>query len=124
VVLVVWRQADATVSVTDTVEDLQRAITDSPACVLVADTQGQIVGTIIGSFDGWRGNVYRLAVHPDYRRRGIARRLVAEIERRLVHQGAKRITALVEKEHPSAVAFWEAVGYGLDSRIVRFVRNL
>jgi ribosomal protein S18 acetylase RimI-like enzyme len=123
-VLVLWRQADATVSVTDTVEEIQRAVIDSPAYVLVAERKGQIVGSIIGSFDGWRGNIYRLAVHPEYRRRRIARALVAEIERRLVRQGAKRITALVEKEHPWATAFWEAIGYGLDPRIVRFVHNL
>jgi len=66
----------------------------------------------------------RLAVHPNYRRRGIARALVAEVERSLLRQGAKRITALVEKDHPWATGFWQAVGYGLDSRIVRHVRNL
>ena len=69
-VLALWRQAEATVSPTDTVEDLHRAITASPAVVLVAEAQGQLVGSVIGSFDGWRGNIYRLAVHPDFRRQG------------------------------------------------------
>jgi ribosomal protein S18 acetylase RimI-like enzyme len=65
-----------------------------------------------------------MAVHPNYRRRGIARALVGEVEKRLVRQGVKRITALVEKDHPWATSFWQAVGYGQDSRIVRHVRNL
>src|SRR5205807_2600712 len=119
-----WRQAEATVSATDTVEDVRRVLAGGPACVLVAETAGQIVGSVIGTFDGWRGNIYRLAVHPAHRRRGIARALVAEVERRLAEQGARRITALVEKEHGQATAFWSAVGYGADARIVRFVRNL
>jgi ribosomal protein S18 acetylase RimI-like enzyme len=123
-VLELWRQGDATPSVTDTAANLRRAITDSPAHVLVAESDGQIVGSIIGTFDGWRGNIYRLVVHPGYRRRGIARRLVAEVEKRLAGQGTKRITALVEKDHPWAVDFWEAVGYGVDRRIERHVRNL
>jgi ribosomal protein S18 acetylase RimI-like enzyme len=123
-VLELWRQADATPGVTDTADDLGRAVADSPAHVLVAEVGGRIVGSIIGTFDGWRGNIYRLAVHADYRRRGVARALVAEVEERLTRQGAKRITALVEKDHPWAMPFWEAVGYRVDERIVRRVRNL
>jgi ribosomal protein S18 acetylase RimI-like enzyme len=124
VVLELWRQAGATPGVTDTADDLRRAVAESPAHVLVAEVGGRLVGSIIGTFDGWRGNIYRLAVHPDCRRRGVARALVAEVEKRLAQQGAKRITALVEKDHPLAMAFWEAVGYRADERIVRRVRNL
>jgi ribosomal protein S18 acetylase RimI-like enzyme len=124
VVLELWRQAEATPGVTDTANALQRAIAESPAIVLLAEVQGRVVASIIGTFDGWRGNIYRLAVHPDYRRQGIARALVAEVEQRLTQQGAKRITALVETNHPWAMSFWEAVGYPVDERVVRRVRNL
>jgi ribosomal protein S18 acetylase RimI-like enzyme len=123
-VLELWRQADATPSITDNTVDLRRAIDESRANVLVAEIESQIIGSIIGTFDGWRGNIYRLAVHPSYRRRGIARALVAEVEKRLLRQGARRITALVERDHPCSPSFWLAVGYAVDSRIVRHVRNL
>src|SRR5262245_61602163 len=91
-VLELWQQAAATPSVTDTVGDLRRAITTAPAHVLVAEADGRLVGSIVGTFDGWRGNIYRLAVHSGYRRRGIARALVAEVEKWLALQGAKRVT--------------------------------
>src|SRR5207237_10520897 len=123
-VLQLWRQAEATPGVTDTADDLRRAVEEGPAIVLVAGVQGRVVCSMIGTFDGWRGNIYRLAVHPDHRRQGVARALVAEVEKRLAQQGAKRITALVEKNHPWAMTFWEAVGYRVDERIVRRVRNL
>jgi ribosomal protein S18 acetylase RimI-like enzyme len=123
-VLELWRQADATPSVTDTEEELRRAIGDSPADVLVAEVAGRIVGSIIGTFDGWRGNIYRLAVHPDFRRQGLGRALVAEAEKRMAQKGARRITALVEWSHSWATGFWEAVGYPVDERIRRHVRTL
>jgi ribosomal protein S18 acetylase RimI-like enzyme len=90
----------------------------------VVEAEGRLIGSIIGSFDGWRGNIYRLAVHPDFRRRGIARVLVREVEQRLARQGARRITAWVEQEHSWAMGFWRATGYEIDARMVRFMNDL
>ena len=123
-VLALWREAEATVSLTDRLEDIQSAMVVNSTHFLVAEHDGQIVGTVIGAFDGWRGNLYRLVVHPDFRRFGVATALVAEVQKRFLQQGVKRITALVEKDHPDAVSFWRAVGYELDTRIARYVHNL
>ncbi len=120
--LVLWQATGTSPSVTDTVADLQRTI-ESSALVLVAEADRRIVGSLIATFDGWRGNMYRIAVHPDYRRRGIGRDLVEEGERGLTKQGAKRITALVEEKYPWATAFWSNVGYEIEPGIVRFFRN-
>jgi ribosomal protein S18 acetylase RimI-like enzyme len=122
-VLLLWAQAGATPSVTDTADQLRRTISAGPALVLVAEVSGRVVGSVIGGFDGWRGNLYRLAVHPEHQRRGIARALVREAERRLVERGAARITALVERDHAWAMNFWQAAGYATDSRMARCVRN-
>lgn len=123
-VLSLWRHAETTVSITDTLNDIRRVANEGTAVLLVAECDGRIVGSIIGGFDGWRGNIYRLAVHPEHRRKGIARRLVREVEHRLADLGAKRITALVEKEHSWATAFWGTLDYTLDPGMARYVRNL
>ena len=120
--LALWQAAGTSPSVTDTITDI-RGVIESPASVLVAEVDLRIVGSLITAFDGWRGNMYRIAVHPDYRRRGIGRALVKEGEKRLVGQGAKRITALVEDKYPWAVAFWSSVGYEIEPGIIRFFRN-
>jgi ribosomal protein S18 acetylase RimI-like enzyme len=68
--------------------------------------------------------MYRLAVDPGHRRRGIALMLVRAGEQRLRERGAKRVTALVAHDELEAVGLWVAAGYGRDAAIARFVRNL
>jgi ribosomal protein S18 acetylase RimI-like enzyme len=122
-VLDLWRQAQAIPSRTDTLEELQRLVDENTGLFLVAEEAG-LIGTIIGGWDGWRANMYRLAVLPEFRRRGVAGSLVAEVERRLRAKGARRVTALVVKSEEEALAFWQAAGYEHDRRMVRYVKTL
>ena len=123
-VLALWREADAVPSVSDDPASLARLLDTSEDALLVAEDGGRLVGTIVAGWDGWRGNLYRLAVLPTERRRGIALRLVAEAEQRLTRKGAVRLSALVVSEHDPAVALWLAAGYHPDHRVGRYVRTL
>ena len=49
---------------------------------------------------------------------------MTDAERRLAARGAKRITALVKAERSDAAGFWEAVGYGRDHRMTRYVKTV
>lgn len=93
----------------------------------MAEADGGPVGTLIGGWDGWRGNIYRLLVLPVCRRRGVARALVGEAERRLHGMGAGRVSALVESDHPWATDFWNSLGasgHRHDERMRRYVKTL
>ncbi|WP_286958004.1 GNAT family N-acetyltransferase, partial [Arsenicicoccus sp. UBA2120] len=82
-----------------------------PASVVVAELAGQIVGTVIAGWDGWRAHLYRLAVHPRARGRGIARTLLRHAEERFVALGATRLDAMVLDANASGAAVWRAAGY-------------
>ena len=116
-VLNLWKAAGATESVTDTAADIRRISTREYVIFILAIENENVVGSLIAAFDGWRGNMYRLATHPDYRRKGIARSMVREAEKVFDEWGVKRTAAIVEKDHPWAVHFWQDVGYVLDVHV-------
>jgi ribosomal protein S18 acetylase RimI-like enzyme len=124
-VLALWSQSRSDhASVVDGREDAERLVERFPDSLLVAEADSEIVGTLIAAWDGWRGNMYRLAVRPGDRRRGIGRALVRAGEDSLRRRGAVRVTALVAFEDEVADGFWSAAGYPLDQAIGRRVKNL
>jgi ribosomal protein S18 acetylase RimI-like enzyme len=92
--------------------------------LLVAEEDGRFVGTLIAGWDGWRGHLYRLAVLPERRRRGIATALVIAGEERLRALGARRLTAIVLLDHGDAAGFWTAAGFAHQIEAGRFVKTV
>jgi len=122
-VLRLWDGARSEHAVTEDTPERVAALRATGA-LLVAVDDDEVVGAMIAGFDGWRGNFYRLAVAPKFRRRGIGRALVAAGEARLRALGAPRVTALVAFDDEAASGFWEAAGYPRDPVMGRRVRSL
>lgn len=123
--LKLWGEArSGHASAPDRLEDVERLAADSPAALLVAEREGEIVGALIAAWDGWRGNMYRLAVANGQRRQGIGLALAQAGEEYLRECGARRVTALVAFDDEVAGGFWNSAGYPLDQKIGRRVRNI
>ena len=93
-----------------------------PASVIVAELEDHVVGTLIAGWDGWRAHLYRLAVSPEARGRGIARRLLGHGEQRLRALGATRLDAMVLDENEAGAAVWRAAGYEPQGEWSRWVK--
>jgi ribosomal protein S18 acetylase RimI-like enzyme len=122
-VLDLWVAAGAHPTSTDDPSSLAALVARDPEALLIAEIEGRVVGTLIATWDGWRGSMYRLAVLPDFRRRGIAGMLVGHGERRLLSLGCRRVQALVVDADARACAFWTGVDYIPDS-LRRYVHAL
>lgn len=118
-ILQFWIDSGASMSTTDEVGYVRR-VTKNPAAVFVlALLDDKVIGTLLGTFDGWRGNMYRLVVSPAYRRQGVGRQLVRQVEEVFSEWGVRRTTVLIEADRPWAIEFWASVGYPRDEHIVR-----
>jgi ribosomal protein S18 acetylase RimI-like enzyme len=121
-VLALWRASAAPTS-TDTADALTGLLGRDPGALVVAESSGQVVGTVIAGWDGWRGSIYRLAVAPAHRRSGLGGRLLREAEHRLRALGARRMHAIVVGSDARAVAFWESTDWEHQSGQLRYAHG-
>ena len=94
-----------------------RELERGTAVFLLAETGGELVGVVLGTHDGRKGWVNRLAVAPAYQRRGIASLLVQEIEARLLGLGLDIVAALIETPNRASIEFFQSIGYVHDPEI-------
>ncbi|TDB81274.1 MULTISPECIES: GNAT family N-acetyltransferase [unclassified Micromonospora] len=95
-----------------------------PDALLLAEDGPVLVGSVIAGWDGWRCHLYRLAVAPSQRRRGISRVLVDAAEERFRRLGGGRADAMVLDDNEPAHRAWWAFGYERQAEWSRWVKPL
>ncbi|MFR9797816.1 GNAT family N-acetyltransferase [Streptomyces sp. MS06] len=123
-VLAFWKSSAEGASISDDLAGVERLVARDPEALLLAEREGELVATVIAGFDGWRCHLYRLAVHPDHRRRGIAAALLAAAEERFVRLGGRRGDAMVLTRNRTAHRAWRAAGYAPEEHWRRWVKPL
>lgn len=78
----------------------------------IAVMDGKIVGTVLAGHDGRRGFLYHVAVLPEYRRHGIAAKMVSKAIESLENEGIKKTNIFVFKDNALGQAFWSTIGWG------------
>ncbi len=113
-VVALWEACGLVRPWNDPRRDIERKLTVQPELFLVAVDGDEIVGAGMAGFDGHRGWVNYLAVASDRRGAGIGRRLMAEFEQRLEALGCPKVNLQVRTGNEDVLAFYRALGYGVD----------
>jgi ribosomal protein S18 acetylase RimI-like enzyme len=108
-----WQNSGSGVQIrkSDEPEEIRKKLEHDPDLFLVAEQGNQIIGAVLGGFDGRRGMMYHLAVAEQERRKGLATALVSELERRLRAKGCIRYYLLVTPDNHEAMCFYETSGW-------------
>jgi ribosomal protein S18 acetylase RimI-like enzyme len=123
-VLAFWKTAAEGTSISDDRAGVERLVERDAEALILAERDGELLGTVIAGFDGWRCHLYRLAVRPDHRRRGIGTALLAAAEERFVRLGGRRGEAMVLVDNERAHHAWRAAGYAPEEHWRRWVKPL
>lgn len=112
-VLALWRAAGPGIHVSpsDSQSEIRKKIERDPDLFLLAEEAGQVVGTVLGGFDGRRGLVYHLAVATQWRGRGIGSALMDELEARLKSRGCRKAYLMIASDNLEVAGFYERRGW-------------
>lgn len=111
--LIVFWKENYLLTPLDEFERVKLFLEKNPRLSVVAEENDNIVGTILGSFDGRRGSLQKLVVKKDQRGNGIGQKLVLEVVRRILKAGAIDIRFNTAED---LVPFYEKCGFKKDSR--------
>ena len=113
-VIGLWKHCGLTRPWNDPRKDIERKLRVQPDLFLVAEADGQIVGSAMAGYDGHRGWVYYFGVESGARRHGIGRALMAEVERRVGELGCPKLNLQVRNGNDGATEFYRALGFAQD----------
>jgi N-acetylglutamate synthase len=109
----IWESMEAGVTVgrSDSADEIEKKLQRDPDLFLIAESNGKVIGTVIGGYDGRRGMIYHLAVLAEYRQQGIATALVEEVEKRLQAKGCVKCFLLAFADNMDAIQFYKQRGW-------------
>ena len=118
-VVALWRLCELTRPWNDPYRDIARKLEVQRELFLVGveEGNGAIIASIMAGYDGHRGWVNYLAVCPDARGAGHGRALMTEVEELLIARGCPKVNLQVRGDNTDAMAFYAAIGYGVDDAV-------
>ncbi len=94
----------------ESIDELRIVKERNPSTVLVAEVDGHVVGTILGTFDGRRGFISRLGIDPSMQHLGLGSMLFKEVIYRFKALGITRVIGFVTRENQGVLAFYKKFG--------------
>jgi ribosomal protein S18 acetylase RimI-like enzyme len=110
-VLAVWASAGIPPDGRNQRADIQKKLRHSPDSFFIGVFEGTVAAAVIAGYDGHRGWIYRLAVRPEFQRRGIGSAMVEHAESWLRQQGCPKMKLQIEPGRADVVEFYRKLGF-------------
>lgn len=117
-VVQLWNDCGLTRPWNDPHKDIARKLSVSPELFLIGTNgQGLLMATVMVGYDGHRGWINYLAVHPSHQRQGHASQLMQQAEQLLTERGCPKLNLQVRAGNEAVIALYESLGYTDDKTV-------
>ena len=112
-----WSICELTRPWNDPNRDIDRKLARDAENLVVLEEDGELIGSVMVGYEGHRGWINYLAVHPAHRRQGLGRLLMDEAETRLRGLGCPKVNLQVRNSNEAAREFYRQIGYTFDEAV-------
>jgi len=113
-VVSLWQLCELTVPWNNPYKDIARKLKVQPELFLVGMLDSLLIATVMGGYDGHRGWINYLAVHPDFQGQGYAKQIMASVESELRKTGCPKINLQVRSGNDKVNTFYQKLGFTED----------
>ena len=113
-----WTICDLTRPWNDPNRDIDRKLTDNTGRLFLLKQADLILGSVMVGYDGHRGSVNYLAVHPDFQKKNLGRMLMNHSENYLLALGCPKLNLMVRTSNLPVIEFYERLEYQKDEVVV------
>ena len=109
-----WNDCGLVVPGNDPHKDIQRKLNVQPEMFLLGCLNEQIIASVMVGYEGHRGWINYLAVHPDRQRSGIGKLMMEEAEELLRAAGCPKINLQIRSSNTAIIEFYNTLGFNTD----------
>jgi len=113
-VVSLWQLCELTVPWNNPYKDIARKLKVQPELFLVGMLEKHLIASVMGGYDGHRGWINYLAVHPDFQGQGYAKQIMASVESELRKTGCPKINLQVRSGNDKVNTFYQKLGFTED----------
>ena len=112
-----WNMCKLTVPWNNPYKDIARKLKVQAELFLVGYLEDKLIASVMGGYDGHRGWINYLAVHPDFQARGYGKQLMDNVETRLRKLGCPKINLQIRDGNDKVLSYYQKLGFVEEKRI-------
>lgn len=116
-VVSLWQLCELTVPWNNPYKDIARKLKVQPELFLVGMLDSLLIATVMGGYDGHRGWINYLAVHPDFQGQGYAQQVMENVESELRKRGCPKINLQIRSGNARVMALYQKLGFTDDQAL-------
>ena len=109
-----WQVCELTVPWNNPHKDIARKLQVQPELFLVGILDSSLIATVMGGYEGHRGWINYLAVHPDFQGKGYGQEIMNSVETGLREMGCPKINLQIRRGNDKVASFYQKLGFTYD----------